>query len=24
MDIKPIRTDNDHQWALREIQRLWD
>ena len=24
MDIKPIRTDKDHQWALREVERLWD
>jgi HTH-type transcriptional regulator/antitoxin HigA len=23
MDIKPIRTAKDHQWALREIERLW-
>jgi len=24
MDIRPIRTDKDHQWALREIEGLWD
>ena len=24
MDIKPIRTAKDHQWALREIEGLWD
>jgi HTH-type transcriptional regulator/antitoxin HigA len=24
MDIFPIRTDADHQAALREIERLWD
>jgi antitoxin component HigA of HigAB toxin-antitoxin module len=23
MDIRPIRTDEDHQEALREIERLW-
>jgi HTH-type transcriptional regulator/antitoxin HigA len=23
MDIRPIRTDEDHQSALREIDRLW-
>jgi HTH-type transcriptional regulator/antitoxin HigA len=23
MKIKPIRTDADHQRALREIERLW-
>ena len=24
MDIRPIRTDDDHTAALREIERLWD
>ena len=24
MDIRPIRTDADHEAALREISRLWD
>lgn len=24
MDIKPVRNAKDHQWALREIERLWD
>lgn len=24
MNIKPIRTDADHQDALEEIERLWD
>lgn len=24
MDIRPIRTDDDHSAALREIDRLWD
>lgn len=23
MDIKPIKTDEDHRLALREIERLW-
>ena len=23
MEIKPIRTDADHDKALREIERLW-
>lgn len=23
MDIKPIRNDDDHHWALAEIERLW-
>ena len=23
MEIKPIRSDSDHEDALREIQRLW-
>ena len=23
MKIKPLRTDADHEWALREIERLW-
>lgn len=23
MDIRPIRTDEDHSTALREIERLW-
>ena len=24
MDIRPIKTRRDHQWALREIQQLWN
>lgn len=24
MNIKPIRTERDHAWALREIDDLWD
>lgn len=24
MDIRPIRTDEDHRQALTEIERLWD
>ena len=24
MDVKPIRTEADHEAALREIQRLWE
>jgi HTH-type transcriptional regulator/antitoxin HigA len=24
MDVKPIRSAKDHQWALREIESLWD
>ena len=24
MDIRPIRTDEDHAEALAEIERLWD
>ena len=24
MEIRPIRTDDDHREALREIERLWD
>ena len=24
MDIKPIRTAEDHAWALREIEGLWN
>lgn len=24
MNIKPIRTDQDHQAAVQEIERLWD
>jgi HTH-type transcriptional regulator / antitoxin HigA len=24
MDIRPIRTDEDHRSALREIEQLWD
>ncbi len=24
MDIRPIRTDDDHTAAVREIERLWD
>lgn len=24
MDVRPIRTDEDHESALREIDRLWD
>ncbi len=24
MEIRPIRTDEDHESALREIERLWD
>ena len=23
MDVRPIRTDEDLDWALREIERLW-
>ena len=23
MDIKPIKTESDHEAALREIERLW-
>jgi HTH-type transcriptional regulator/antitoxin HigA len=23
MDIRPIKTEKDHDWALKEIQRLW-
>jgi HTH-type transcriptional regulator/antitoxin HigA len=23
MDIRPIRNDDDHAWALAEIERLW-
>ena len=23
MEVRPIRTDADHAWALREIERLW-
>ena len=23
MEIRPIRTDEDHAWALGEIERLW-
>ena len=23
MDIHPIRTDEDHAWALEQIERLW-
>jgi HTH-type transcriptional regulator/antitoxin HigA len=23
MDIRPIRTDDDHRLALREVERLW-
>jgi HTH-type transcriptional regulator / antitoxin HigA len=24
MEIRPIRTEKDHQAALREVERLWD
>lgn len=24
MDIKPIRTNEDHAWALQQLERLWD
>jgi HTH-type transcriptional regulator / antitoxin HigA len=24
MEIRPIRTPADHDWALREIERLWE
>ena len=24
MEIRPIKTRKDHQWAPREIQRLWN
>lgn len=24
MELKPIKTDADHEAALREIERLWD
>lgn len=24
MDVRPIRTDEDHAWAVREIERLWN
>ncbi len=24
MELKPIRTDDDHDVAIREIERLWD
>lgn len=23
MEIRPIRTDEDHTWGLKEIERLW-
>lgn len=24
MNIRPIRTEKDHQWALGELEQLWD
>ena len=24
MDIRPLHTDEDHAWALRELEKLWD
>ena len=24
MDIKPIRTERDYEWALRRVEELWD
>ena len=24
MDLRPLHTDEDHAWALRELEKLWD